>query len=109
MPSPIAVPPCTFIELIAAINSMKVHGGTAMGDGIQLAINSARVPVPDGLGGTRRLPAAIVMLSDGASTRGADPVDVVGKIKKFKIPIYTVALGTPNGQLKHTNKRTGAV
>ena len=30
-------------------------------------------PVPDGLGGTRRLPAAIVLLSDGASTRGDGP------------------------------------
>ena len=105
----LAEPTTDHARVIAAINSMKVHGGTAMGDGIQLAVNSARVPVPDGLGGSRRLPAAIVMLSDGASTRGADPVDVVSRIKKYKIPIYTVALGTPDGQLKHTDKRTGAV
>jgi Ca-activated chloride channel homolog len=105
----LAEPTTDHARVIAAIDSMKVHGGTAMGDGIQLAVNSARVPVPDGLGGSRRLPAAIVMLSDGASTRGADPVDVVSRIKRYKIPIYTVALGTPNGQLKHTNKRTGAV
>ena len=105
----LAEPTTDHARVLAAIDSMKVHGGTAMGDGIQLAVNSARVPVPDGLGGSRRLPAAIVMLSDGASTRGADPVDVVSRIKKYKIPIYTVALGTPNGQLKHTDKRTGAV
>jgi Ca-activated chloride channel homolog len=89
--------------------SMQVHGGTAMGDGIRLAVDTARAPVPDGLGGSRRLPAAIVMLSDGASTRGADPIDVVQQVKKYRIPIYTVALGTRNGQLKHVNKRTGAV
>ncbi len=105
----LAEPTTDHARVIAAIDSMKVHGGTAMGDGIQLAVNSARVPVPDGLGGSRRLPAAIVMLSDGASTRGADPVDVVQQIKKYKIPIYTVALGTPNGQLKHVDKETGAV
>jgi Ca-activated chloride channel homolog len=105
----LAEPTTDHARVIAAIESMKVHGGTAMGDGIQLAVNSARVPVPDGLGGSRRLPAAIVMLSDGASTRGADPVDVVQQIKKYKIPIYTVALGTPNGQLKHVDKETGAV
>ena len=35
-----------------------------------------RTPIPDGLGGTRRLPTAIVLLSDGASTRGADPIDI---------------------------------
>ena len=105
----LAEPTTDHARVIAAINSMQVHGGTAMGDGIQLAIDSARVPVPDGLGGRRRLPAAIVMLSDGASTRGTDPVDVVQQIKKYKIPIYTVALGTANGQLRHVNKRTGAV
>jgi Ca-activated chloride channel family protein len=64
-------------RVIAAINSLQVQGGTAMGDALNLAVNAARVPVPDGLGGSRRLPAAIVMLSDGASTRGADPITVV--------------------------------
>jgi Ca-activated chloride channel family protein len=80
-----------------------------MGDAIKLAVDAARVPTPDGLGGSRRLPAAIVMLSDGASTRGADPITVVQSLKKYKIPIYTVALGTADGTLTHTNKQTGAV
>ena len=79
----------------ATIDSLQVAGATAMGDALKLAINSARVPIPDGLGGSRRLPAAIVLLGDGASTRGADPIDVVQDTKKFKIPVYTVALGTP--------------
>jgi Ca-activated chloride channel family protein len=67
------------------------------------------VPVPDGLGGSRRLPAAIVLLSDGASTRGRDPIDVVQQTKKYKIPIYTVALGTQDGVLEHRDPNTGAV
>jgi Ca-activated chloride channel family protein len=105
----LAEPTTDHARVISAIDSMQVHGGTAMGDGIRLAVSAARAPVPDGLGGSRRLPAAIVMLSDGASTRGADPIDVVQQVKKYKIPIYTVALGTANGQLKHVNKKTGAV
>ena len=51
----------------ATIDSLQVAGATAMGDALKLAINSARVPIPDGLGGERRLPAAIVLLGDGAS------------------------------------------
>ena len=39
---------------------------------------------------------------DGSSTRGNDPIDVVQDSKKFKIPVYTVALGTPNGTLETT-------
>ena len=79
-----------------------------MGDALKLAINSARVPIPDGLGGERRLPAAIVLLGDGASTRGADPIDVVQQTKKYKIPIYTVALGTPERHARRTPTRTRA-
>jgi Ca-activated chloride channel family protein len=96
-------------RVTAAVDSLKVQGATAMGDALQLAIDSARVPVSDGLGGSRRLPAAIVLLSDGANTRGADPIDVVEKTKKYKIPIYTVALGTQTGVLEHHDPQTGAV
>lgn len=91
------------------IDALQVAGATAMGDALKLAINSARVPVPDGLGGERRLPAAVVLLGDGSSTRGEDPIDVVGQTKKFKIPVYTVALGSQSGVLTHTNPNTGAV
>jgi Ca-activated chloride channel family protein len=90
-----------------AIASLKPAGATAMGDGLKLAIDSARLPLPDGIGGARRLPAAIVLLSDGSSTRGQDPITVVQQNKKYKIPIYTVALGTQNGTLTHTNQTTG--
>jgi Ca-activated chloride channel family protein len=96
-------------RVTAAVNALKVQGATAMGDALQLAIDSARVPVPDGLGGSRRLPAAIVLLSDGASTRGADPIDVVQKNRRYRIPIYTVALGTQGGVLEHRDPATGAV
>ena len=91
----------------AAIASLKPAGATAMGDGLKLAVDSARLPIPDGFGGSHRLPAAIVLLSDGSSTRGVDPIDVVQQSKKYKIPIYTVALGTQTGTLTHTNKTTG--
>jgi len=91
----------------ATIDSLAVKGATAMGDALKLAINSARVPIPDGLGGERRLPAAIILLGDGASTRGDDPIDVVQDTKKYKIPVYTVALGTQNGVLTHTDPNTG--
>ena len=91
----------------ATISSLQVKGATAMGDALKLAIDSARIPAPDGLGGSRRLPAAIVLLGDGASTRGSDPIDIVQDTKKYKIPVYTVALGTQDGTLTHTNPTTG--
>ncbi len=62
-------PPTTDHQTVrAALDGLKVAGGTAMGDGLKLGLDAARTPFPNGLGGVRRLPAAIVLLSDGAQT-----------------------------------------
>ncbi len=83
-----------------ALRALAVKGTTAMGDGLELGLEAARTPVPDGLGGSRRLPASIVLLSDGESTRGRDPIDVAQEAKRAGIRIYTVALGTQAGVLE---------
>ena len=48
---------------------------------------------------TGKAPAAIVLLSDGKSVRGSDPLAAAQAAKARKIPIYTVALGTANGTI----------
>lgn len=87
--------------VLAALERLRVRGGTAMGDGLALGLEAARVPVSDGEGGTRRLPGALVLLSDGASTSGtADPLDVARAARRARVPVYTVALGTQAGVLE---------
>jgi Ca-activated chloride channel family protein len=88
-----------------AVDSLKFSGKTAMGDGLALGLDAARAPVTDpDTGLPRRLPAAIVLLSDGANTVGQDPITVAERARKLKIPVYTVALGTQGGFLEHTKK-----
>ena len=88
-----------------AVDSLKFSGKTAMGDGLALGLDAARTPVTDpSTGLPKRLPAAIVLLSDGASTVGEDPITVAQRARKLKIPVYTVALGTQSGYLEHTAK-----
>jgi Ca-activated chloride channel family protein len=77
-----------------AINRMASSGGTATGEAIATA--TAVLNRSPGAG-KKRPPAAIVLLSDGASTSGRDAVAAAQVAGKAKIPIYTVALGTPNG------------
>jgi Ca-activated chloride channel family protein len=77
------------------IDAQLADGGTATGDALQIALDTLeredRDPAhPDG----RRPPAAIVLLSDGTTTTGRDPVGVAESAHALKIPIYTVALGT---------------
>jgi Ca-activated chloride channel homolog len=89
----------------AAVDQLKFSGKTAMGDGLALGLDAARTPVTDpDTGLPHRLPAAIVLLSDGANSAGQDPITVAGRAKKLKIPVYTVALGTQSGYLEHTAK-----
>src|SRR5262249_37572582 len=54
--------------------------------------------VPRGKDG--RLPGAIVLLSDGAQTRGVlTPLQGAAKARNAGLRVFTVALGTPNGTL----------
>lgn len=86
----------------AALDRLIAVGGTAMGDAIRRGLEAARVPVPapDG-SGSRRLPAVLVLLSDGKNTAGqSDPVDMARRAAALRIPINTIALGTPNGEVE---------
>jgi len=87
-------------QVLRAIDSLKVQGGTSMGDGLRMGVNAIRTPVVGTDGRPQRLPGAIVLLSDGASTKGEDPRRVAAEAKRLKIPIYAVALGTQNGRLE---------
>ncbi len=84
-----------------ALERMDADGGTAMGDGLARGLQSAQTPVPTQDGrGTRKLPAIIVLLSDGKNTLGVnDPLDVARKAKAANIPIYAIALGTDAGEV----------
>jgi Ca-activated chloride channel family protein len=81
----------------AAIDRMAVSGGTATGEAIASAMTALR-NVP-GEGG-RRPPGAIVLISDGTSTFGRDPVATARVAAGLRIPIYTVALGTDHGTIR---------
>jgi Ca-activated chloride channel homolog len=87
-------------QVLRAVDELKIQGATAMGDGLRLGINAIRAPVIGTDGRPQRLPGAIVLLSDGASTKGEDPRKVAADAKKLRIPIYAVALGTQDGMLR---------
>ncbi len=96
-------------QVLRALDGLEVEGGTAMGDGLRLGIRAIRQPVIGVDGRPQRLPGAIVLLSDGASTKGVDPYTVADEAKKVKIPIYAVALGTQGGTLQQPDGSTSPV
>jgi Ca-activated chloride channel family protein len=77
----------------AIIDAQDANGATATGDALQLALQLLHA------GDKRHPPAAIVLLSDGSANAGVDVAAVARQAAGDKVPIYTVALGTPNGVL----------
>ncbi|MEA2306345.1 MAG: Ca-activated chloride channel [Solirubrobacteraceae bacterium] len=71
-------------------------GGTATGDALAAALRAIRL---EPTVGGKRPPSAIVLISDGKSVRGRSPLDAAREARRLKVPIYTVALGTPQGTI----------
>lgn len=70
--------------------AMTPSGGTATGDALATSLAMIR---------SQRAPGAIVLLSDGTSTHGQDPLPIADEAEQLGVPIYTVALGTASGTL----------
>jgi Ca-activated chloride channel homolog len=81
---------------IDAIDYLYPQRGTAIGDAVARGVEVARA-ADLGPGGIDR-PAAILLLSDGSQTEGVlPPMEGARRAKSFGIPVFTVALGTPEG------------
>ena len=80
-----------------AIRGLESSGGTATGDGITAALRAIRTGVRRG---QEPPPAAVVLLSDGKSTRGRDPVEAAREARRQKVQVDTIALGTPQGTIE---------
>lgn len=79
-----------------ALAAVGPKGGTATGDAITAALRVLRPDAND----RRPPPAAIVLLSDGKSVKGRDPVEAAQEARRLRVPIYTVALGTEQGTIQ---------
>lgn len=77
------------------VNGQQAEGATATGEALRTAL---ALLARQGRG----TPAAIVLLSDGKTTEGADPVPIAAQAGSArKVPIYTVALGKPGAVLEN--------
>jgi len=108
----VAAPPSTDRELVRQsvneLDFLQMYGGTAIGDALAAAVELGKKTAreqtgPQTIAYTVAKPSplvSILFLSDGKQTRGAlQPLAGAQKAKAAGIPVYTVALGTPNGVL----------
>jgi Ca-activated chloride channel family protein len=107
----VAAPPTTDHELVrASLDSLDFFsgfGGTAIGDALAAAVELAKPAAPSStqtiaftIASQTKSPISILFLSDGHQTRGLlQPLEGADRARRAGIPVYTIALGTPNGVL----------
>ncbi len=132
----VATPPTTDHDLVRQavdnIDGFLLYGGTAIGDALQTAVELGRrvtgTPSADGPitaqspdRPTRSLaqaegddreqsPVSILFLSDGSQTRGLlEPLQGAALAKEAGFPVYTIALGTPEGVIERGSFGFGPV
>ncbi|MDQ1425752.1 MAG: Ca-activated chloride channel [Acidimicrobiaceae bacterium] len=124
------VPPTTDkAKLTAAINNLTTSRGTVIGAAMLESLNAIAAVNPDvqpasadATGGDPNaapptvppaagsyVPDIIVLLTDGANTRGIDPVDAAQQVAGQHVRVYTIGFGTENPtQMVCTREQLGA-
>ena len=100
-----------------AIATLHAEGATAMGDGIERALDVRRAagsgaatrgvqPAPTpAVPADNQVPLVVLLLSDGANTEGdTTPMDAAAHAKALGVPVFTIALGTDRGMVDVPNE-----
>ena len=95
-------------DILAAIQSLQLQNATAVGSGLLVSLKAIfpqeefdvrqeprTAPIPPG----SYTAAAIILLSDGQTTAGPDPVEAARLAAARGVRVFTVGVGTEGGQI----------
>lgn len=99
------VPSTDHKSVKAGLANAQLVPKTAIGSGIEAALEMIAQTPPDPKDDGGLPPAAIVLLSDGYTNVGPPSSLVAQKAHDLGVPIYTIAFGTPNGWVIDEGKR----
>jgi Ca-activated chloride channel family protein len=92
--------------VIDSLQYLQARGGTAIGDGLNLALDQLGVTAT---GSQSRPPSMVVLLTDGVSNAGAAPQDAADRAAAAHIPVETIGIGTRNGGVFVRGQDVGGV
>ncbi|HEX2053620.1 MAG TPA: VWA domain-containing protein [Actinomycetota bacterium] len=84
-----------------ALDGLRAQGGTAMGDGLSVALDQ----IETARAGGQQVPASILVLSDGETNRGVAPSDVAERARAASVPVYSIGIGTEEGVIGRDGER----
>jgi len=94
-------------DVLTALDYLQAGGATATGDGLSLAISQLTSTTTGAT--SSRPPAMIVLLTDGVTNRGSDPLAAAARAKAANIRIVTVGIGSRNEAVTVHGQRVGGV
>ena len=83
---------------IAASTVSQLEGRTAIGEGVFTSLDAIRTQAR--LSGEAKVPAHVVLLSDGTNTAGRTPEEAAAAARAAGVPVSTIAYGTPDGVIE---------
>ncbi|WP_426573449.1 VWA domain-containing protein [Aquihabitans sp. McL0605] len=103
------VSPTTDHESVdGAIASLTVNERTATGEGVYTSLDAVKAALTDESSKTGgSVPAAIVLLSDGVETVGRSVDAAAASAAEAKVPVSTIAYGTPTGTITIDGQTVG--
>lgn len=102
----VAVPPTIDRGAVArAIDAVQLAPSTAVGEGVYTSLDALKLVPPDPDDPEAVAPAAIVLLSDGATNIGRSSSGAAVTAKDAGVPVYTIAYGTDNGYVEQDGQR----
>ena len=102
----IAVPPTVDRGAVSrAIDALELAPSTAVGEGIYKSLAALGLVPPDPEHPDEVAPAAIVLLSDGATNIGRSSAGAAQAAADKNVPVYTIAYGTDNGFVEQDGER----
>lgn len=102
----IVVPPTVDRGAVSrAIDNLKMAPSTAIGEGIYKSLDAIKMVPPDKDNPDKAAPAAIVLLSDGATNSGRSSSTAAKDAKEKGVPVYTIAYGSANGYVVENGQR----
>ena len=91
----------------SAIDGLQAGGGTATGDALALAIKELTPATKTATNGAA--PTMIVLLTDGVTNRGSDPLQAAQDAKAVGIPIQTIGVGSRDPSVTVHGQPVGGV
>ncbi|MDP8924740.1 MAG: VWA domain-containing protein [Chloroflexota bacterium] len=89
---------------LRAIDGLRADGGTAIGEGLDLALEQLERRPADAEG--RTPPGLVVLLSDGENSVGRPPAEVAARAAQAGIPVHTVGIGQRGAAPRLNNRQS---